>query len=105
MPLTLNGFPTGAGSITIALKTACFVPHVLEPSGKLSLASGNIKDSPFVCGGFSNWKDATVVFESSSGRCSKLGFHSFIICAAYIFIRNLHLIEAHKYHTSHQCYK
>ena len=30
--------------------------------GKLSLASGNIKDSPFVCGGFSNWKDATVAF-------------------------------------------
>ena len=30
--------------------------------GKLSLASGNIIDSPFVCGGFCNWKDATVAF-------------------------------------------
>ncbi|KAL5497072.1 hypothetical protein EMCRGX_G013468 [Ephydatia muelleri] len=40
------------------------MPHCVKAvnEGKLSLASGNIKDSPFVCGGFSNWKDATVAF-------------------------------------------
>ena len=34
--------------------------------GKLSLASGNIKDSPFVCGGFSNSKDAFARHEQTT---------------------------------------
>ena len=31
-------------------------------SGKLALSTGNVKDSAFICTGFSNWKDATVSF-------------------------------------------
>ena len=50
-------------SLTITLKTARLVTHVVRAihSGKLSLASGNINDSTFVCSGFSNWKDAILL--------------------------------------------
>ena len=62
LPLTLSDFPAGAGSITIPLKAAHSNTVITASAGKLSLASHFIKDSSFVCGGFSNWKDTTVVF-------------------------------------------
>ena len=43
-------------------RSFCYTCVKAVNAGNLSLASGNIKDSPFVCGRFSNWKAATVAF-------------------------------------------
>eukprot|EP00731_Ephydatia_muelleri_P024994 Em0017g77a len=54
----ITGYPTSTVNHSVEFVN----PTNAVNEGKLSLASGNIKDSPFVCGGFSNWKDATVAF-------------------------------------------
>ena len=60
--LIVTSFPIGTGYMHYDSSQDLSFCHSCVKAVNESLASGNIKDSPFVCGGFSNWKDATVAF-------------------------------------------